>query len=136
VGVWATGSFESDTALDWLEKVGENGDFSHIRAALSADVTSDDMCIGRRAIAAADLVACWLGNPPPEPMRRGLVAWTREHSSAFASDLPQLARRVVALIKKESGIRKAWTDHSGVVDPKWLDSINDLEHRLEGPHEA
>ncbi len=130
MGVWDVGSFESDTALDWLQKVYQNNDFLRIRSALTADFETAEIHVGREAIAAADLVACSLGKPPPEPRRKGLVVWTREHSDAFTPDLVQLAQRAVAQIKANSALRDAWKDRDGVVAAEWLDAISDLERRL------
>ena len=85
MGVWAVGSFESDTALNWLEKLYDSGDFSLVRTALSADFATAEIHVGREAIAAADLVACWLGKPPPEQRRKGLVEGVI-HSSVHTFD--------------------------------------------------
>ena len=87
MGVWAVGSFESDTALNWLEKIYTSGDFSLVHAALSGDLETAEIHVSREAIAAADLVACSLGKPPPEPRRKGLVEWTRAHSAEFSPSL-------------------------------------------------
>ena len=131
MGVWAAGSFESDTALDWLGQVYESRDFSLVRTALSGDFATVEIYVARKAVAAADLVACSRGFPPPEPKRKGLVDWTREHSSKFTPDLLELARGAVATIKTNSQLRDSWKDHEGVVQAEWLDSISDLERRLQ-----
>src|SRR5438309_740308 len=99
MGTWAVGSFESDTALDWLTKIYESGDFSLVRAALTGDFESADQDVAVRAVAAADLVACSLGHPPPEPKRRQLVEWTQKHSEVFTLELLELARNAVRTIK-------------------------------------
>jgi len=96
MGVWAAGSFESDSALDWLGQVYESHNFSLVRTALIGDFATAEIHVARKAVAAADLVACSRGFPPPEPKRRGLVDWTREHSAEFTPDLLEFARRAVA----------------------------------------
>ena len=131
MGVWAVGSFESDTALNWLEKLYDSGDFSLVRTALSADFATAEIHVGREAIAAADLVACWLGKPPPKQRRKGLAEWTREHPAAFTPDLVELARRAVASIKTNSQLRESWKNRDGVVNTQWLEAVSDLERRLE-----
>ncbi len=131
MGVWDVGSFESDQALDWLEKVYQSRDFTLVRTVLTGDFETAEPDVAREAIAAADLVACSLGHPPPEPRRRGLVEWTRQYSAPFTRDLLQLARRAVGGIKTSSRLRDSWTDRNGVVRAEWLDAMTDLEHRLQ-----
>jgi hypothetical protein len=131
MGTWAVGSFESDTALDWLAKLHENGDFSLVRQALAVDLEHAEPCVAAKAVAAADLVACSLGHPPPERRRRGLVEWTQQHSESFTPELLELARSAVATVKIKSKLRDAWKERDGSVSPAWLASIADLEKRLQ-----
>lgn len=140
MGSWASGSFENDTALDWLTELHERRDVAIVRAALdcAAEPPAMDSPIAQmnrvgaeeKAVAAAEIVTCWLGHPPPEPQRAALGEWVRAYLSS-APDLAPLARTVVAMIKRQSQLRTAWTDHDGIVSGKWLDSMTDLERRLQ-----
>jgi hypothetical protein len=139
MGSWASGSFENDTALDWLTELYERRDVAIVRVTLECAAKSPPVGplaqmtrVGdeQRAVAAADIIACWLGHPPPEPKRAALGEWVRTHL-ASAPDLVPLARDVVAVIKQQSQLRTAWTDREGVVSGKWLDSMSDLERRLQ-----
>ena len=131
MGTWAAGSFENDDALDWLQLLYQTKDFSRVREALSGDFETAPEHLARRAIAAADLVACSLGHPPRETKRFGLVEWTRGHASAFDPDLPKLAREAVVMIKVRSKLRDCWNGGDDSVNADWLDSISDLERRLQ-----
>jgi Domain of unknown function (DUF4259) len=131
MGTWAVGSFESDTALDWLTQVYESGDFSMVGIALTGDLEHAEPYVGAIAVAAADLVACSLGHPPPEPKRRALVEWTQQYADVFTPELLALARTAVATIKRKSKLRDAWRECDGTTDPAWLASISHLERRLQ-----
>ena len=131
MGTWAVGSFESDTALDWLTQLYKSGDFSMVGIALNGDFEHAEPYVSAIAVAAADLVACSRGLPPPEPKRRDLVEWTQQHADVFTPELLALARSAVAAIKKKSKLRDAWRERDGTTDPAWLASISDLERRLQ-----
>jgi hypothetical protein len=131
MGTWAVGSFENDTALDWLTKVYESGDLSGLRAALIGDFKNAQPYRAVEALAAADLVACFLGHAPPEPKRKGLVEWTQKHPDAFTPELFKLARDAVRAIKSNSKLRDSWKGRDGSIDAEWLAAISDLETRLQ-----
>jgi len=73
MGVWAAGSFESDSALDWLGQFTRVIIFSLVRTALIGDFATAEFHVARKAVAAADLVACSRGFPPPEPKADWLI---------------------------------------------------------------
>lgn len=131
MGTWAVGSFESDTALDWLTELYESDNFSLVRAALTGDFERAEPSSAVKAVAAADLVACSLGHPPLELKRRGLVEWTQQHLEVFTPELLELARGAVRTIKSNSKLRDTWKSRDGSVNEAWLASIADLERRLQ-----
>ena len=133
MGTWAAGSFENDTALDWLNHLHDRPDPELVRAPLSRVLESVESCGSdpeREAVAAADIVACWLGHPPPEPLRVSLVPWAREHLE-LTPDFVPLAQQAVATIKSGPHLRTLWSDRDGKVREKWLASMEDLERRLQ-----
>jgi hypothetical protein len=133
MGSWDSGSFENDTALDWLGELYTSRDAKLVHATLTR-VNEPHECFfqidaEQRALAAAEIVACWLGHPPPEPRRAGLGSWVRDNFK-FSADIVDLARQVVDEIKNKSALKTAWTKDNGEASPKWVDSITDLQRRL------
>jgi len=76
------------------------------------------------AVAAADIVACWLGHAPPEPRRSELVNWARRNLK-LAPEMVTLAKDVVLIIKTDSNLKEVWDK------PKWNHAMDNLEERLE-----
>lgn len=132
MGTWAAGSFENDKALDWLEELYKNPQEEFLRSTLEQVVrkpkdersTDDEV----NAVAAADIVACWLGHAPSEPRRFELVDWARQNFK-LAPELVGLAKDVVRTIKTDSQLKELWRgEHS---EPKWLRAMDNLEERLQ-----
>ena len=151
MGAWAAGNFENDTAMDWVGDLRESGDASAVRTALSQVMEQSTpqqpsfvgRLLGRRpvepyleapvaseALAAAEVVACWLGHPLPK-LPDGVGEWAREHSSEFTPEFVQLARQVVATIKTKSELRDLWEEGDAATAAEWHTVIADLERRLQ-----
>jgi hypothetical protein len=124
MGTWAVGSLENDDALDWLSELYQSPDVAKIHAALSRVTEPLEGYAQDRAeltaLAAAEVVACWLGHPPPQPRRAGLVDWSRQHL-AITPDFVLLAREALV------AIRARWSHDA---QSEWLACIADLESRL------
>ena len=151
MGAWDAGSFQNDTALDWAGNLCESGDVTAVRIALSRAMEQHQppqpsftgRLLGRhpiepqldaqaasQALAAAEIVAFWLGRPDqhfPDDLRE----WARRHSDSFSSELITLARRAVLTIKTKSELKDLWEEGDGIVAPKWHNAIADLERRLQ-----
>jgi hypothetical protein len=132
MGTWAEGSFENDKALDWLDELFEKPQEEFLRSTLE-QVTrkpKDEHSTGDEvnAVAAADIVACWLGHAPPEPRRFELVNWARQNLK-LAPETVALAKDVVRTIKADSQLKELWrSEHS---EPKWHHAMDNLEERLQ-----
>jgi len=129
MGTWAEGSVESDQALDWLDELHKNPREEFLRSTLEQVVrkpkdersTRDEV----NAVAAADIVACWLGHAPAEPLRAELVNWAQQQFK-LAPEMVDLAKDVVRAVKMDSQLKELW----GPV-PKWLRAMDNLEERLQ-----
>ncbi|HEY6226479.1 MAG TPA: DUF4259 domain-containing protein [Verrucomicrobiae bacterium] len=133
MGAWGPNTFDNDTAMDWLHELYASGDFTLVHKTLlrlSGSPEEFTQClIEERALAAAEIVACWLGHPPAG--KEGLDQWVGKHTDWFTPEILALALETVALIKTKSQLRQMRMDNHGVVQAEWLDSIADLERRLE-----
>jgi len=90
---------------------------------LEADVASE-------GLAAAEIVAFWLGHPD-EHFPDCLHEWAGRHSDSFSPELAVLARQAVSAIKTKSELKDFWEEGDGIVAPKWHAAIADLEQRLQ-----
>jgi hypothetical protein len=151
MGAWDAGSFQNDTALDWAGDLSEKGDVAAVRIALvrvleerrSEEPSFIERLLGRRpvepylearvaceALAAAEIIAFWLGHPDkhfPDYLRK----WAVRHSESFSQELLALARQAVCTIKTNSELKDLWEEGNGIVAPKWYAAIADLERRLQ-----
>ncbi len=151
MGAWGAGSFQNDWALDWVGDLCESGDAATVRdtliAATHLQTAPEPSIIGRmlgrksreprlpahvasEALAAAEIVAFWLGHPTenfPDKLRN----WATERKSSFTPELAQLAREAVLAIKSKSDLKDLWEEGDGIVAHKWRAAIADLEQRLQ-----
>lgn len=151
MGAWDAGSFQNDTALDWAGSLSESGDIAAVRRAFirvaeerrSERPSVIGQLLGRRPVepyleadvaceglAAAEIVAFWLGHPDqhfPDYLRE----WAVRHSDSFSPEFIALARQAVSTIKTKSELKDLWEEGDGIVAPKWHAAIADLERRLQ-----
>ena len=153
MGAWDADSFQNDTALDWVGDLCEGGDVAAVRTALSRVMEERrsvrpsfiGRLLGRRPVepylearvaseglAAAEIVAFWLGHPDPHFPGK-LAEWARRHSDAMSPEFIAFARQAVSTIKTKSELKDLWEEGDGIVAPKWHNAIADLERRLESP---
>src|ERR1039457_986092 len=149
MGTWGVGSFQNDWALDWLGRLRESGDASHVRSALSRVVEQGgtkhsppsilERLRGRRrhtdwltasvaskALSAAEVVAASLGHPAAN-LPDGIMAWLQQHSASFQSDLVPLARQAVGIVKANSELKDLWEEGDGT---EWKNAVDGLVLRL------
>lgn len=124
MGAWGIGNFENDDALDFVYEVEESGDVAvqnALRQVLS-DATADapDACM---ALAAAELIAIKLGNPPgdrPDSLQAALDRMTATPK--------ELAGRAVDQIASNSELKDLWAETDEF--DAWLALQTDLKKRL------
>src|ERR1700744_4530443 len=132
MGAWGTGNFENDWALDWLGEFCESGDASKVQAALNRVVKhggtkySPPSIIERlrgqrphtdlltanfasKALAAAEIVAMWLGRPLAK-LPDGVTEWMQNHSSSLRPDIVPLARQAVNIVRTNSELKDLWEE--------------------------
>ena len=151
MGAWDAGSFQNDTALDWAGDLCESDDVAAVRKALIRVMEERRTerpsfilrLLGRRPVepyleahvaseglAAAEIVAFWLGHPDqhfPDYLRE----WAGRQSNSFSTEFVALARQAVSTIKTKSELKDFWEEGDGIVAPKWHNAIADLEQRLQ-----
>lgn len=150
MGAWDAGSFQNDWALDWVADLCERGDAASVRTALSLTLEHRHVpqpsligrILGRRpvehcleareasqALAAAEIVAFWLGNPASQYPDE-LAEWSRRRCDSLSPEVVALAQQAVSVIKTKSELKDLWDEGDGIVAAKWYVVIADLERRL------
>ena len=133
MGAWGPGSFENDSACDWLSDFLAGEDDQPLYAALDAALEGEDEDLelgntwaGEQALAAAEVVAALIGRPaanaPPE-----LLGWARQAEGEQDPELAGLAARAVRRVRDGSELRELWQEGD---DTAWLAVVDDLLRRL------
>jgi len=136
MGAWGVGTFEDDTALDWIEEEYSAAGVEAVRSALQDVIDLEpgdyiEMDLGTAARAAAEIVA--LAFDAGGEVGSDVAETVGEHSEQVAEhdDLPALALVALARISGEaSELAELWAesgDSSG-----WENAMADLTARLEG----
>jgi hypothetical protein len=128
MGAWGTGSFDNDTALDFVGDVVEGGDWQAVMELALAPVEPGEL-IGDEAtvIAAAEIVAAARGHAAPD-LPENLAAWLARETPIFSDDLVHRCRVFVRTIANESELRDLWEEADGFGE--WLTALEDLDARL------
>lgn len=149
MGTWGFGSFENDTASDWIWELKPvkksilgklKAPFEYPASAIDALLSSDlylECSECDEAVAAAECIAAANGysmENAPEEISRWVASL---HSTKPGSEI--IHRAISALEKvrddEQSESRELWSDanDSREPEPQWIASINDLISRLQRP---
>ncbi|XXT17977.1 DUF4259 domain-containing protein [Sorangium sp. So ce429] len=130
MGAWGYGSFENDSALDWLHEV--EAEPALVGAALDGVATADDQAYLEvdecsAALAAAELVAAALGRGD-DRLNDDAAAWLQDHRDEIRGVGAARARRAVERVAQGSELRELW-DENGA-DTEWHAGVRELLKRL------
>jgi hypothetical protein len=132
MGAWGVGSFDNDTALDWLDTLGRLG-----REALQiafATIAEEDERIeteqARIAIAAAEAVAAARGHAAPE-LPGELAEWVAARGCDVDAALAAQAADAVTRIRDRSDLADMWEEQDS--GGEWDAGIANLLERLGTP---
>lgn len=136
MGAWGVGTFEDDTALDWIEEEYSSAGVEAVRSALQdvIDVEAGDeieLDLATAARAAAEIVA--LAFDAGGDLGSDVAETVGEHAEQVAEydDLPALALVALARISGEgSELADLWAESSD--SSGWENAMADLTARLEG----
>lgn len=138
MSAWGIGTFENDSALDWVHDLAEFDDAKFLSETLQAvfEETEDDgfldSDVGSYALAAAEVVAAARGKPHPElPLE--VSEWLESAEPKVDPKLLDLARRAVdkVVTDDKSELRLLWEDAEEEGEFQgWLQAGDDLRARL------
>jgi hypothetical protein len=121
MGAWGHGTFDNDTAMDWIVQLTVAHDVSFLRESFDDGVDED-------ALAAAEVVAALRGRPV-EGLPDDVSEWIRLHPVTVTDDLLRAARDAVARVKDDSELKELWEESTWL--ESWYEAVDDLLRRLE-----
>ena len=129
MGTWGMTPFENDGALDWLLDLQDAEDASLIEETFESALEDDEIVEGDdELVAAAEVVAAWLGHPAgelPEEVTAFLETMEKRKPS---KRLVGMATRVVRRLLKSEAIRGKWEETDDLAS--WEQGLQDLLGRL------
>lgn len=134
MGAWGVGSFENDSAADWLAQLPaalpQTLDLTFRPVvAIEADLYLEEP-EASEALAAAEVVAAIRGQPGVVIVTRPDVeSWAQEHAGWLTPELVRSAVAAVDRIQSSSELQELWADSEEYED--WLAVVDDLRHRLQ-----
>ncbi len=143
MGTWGFGSFENDTALDWIGEFGDNPSVNELIAAMTGvlgeQVTPSKMAMMEYlddedacpiAVAAAEVVAAMRGRPHPE-FSEELKPWVEANKSAATAQMTETALRAIQAARTNEIFLSCFCDDEDV--SQWQSELDELVGRLKQP---
>jgi hypothetical protein len=135
MGAWGPGSFDNDSALDWLHALADSEDDGALIDALAEVLDAEDGAyldadVGMPAVAAAEVIAS-LGGRRAQKLPAQLGAWIGAQSPEVARELVEkhAADALEALARVTDGpsseLAELWDGAA-----EWRAAIDDLAARL------
>lgn len=130
---WGTGNFENEFGADWVYTIFEPGDHvPYVTAAVTAlagGTDGADLKACAEGLAAADVIAAWLGRPGRDA-NDTVTVWTKAQAQkgAPAEELVANAKAVVNAVLGASALQASWAEDAKFAD--WQATQADLLERL------
>jgi hypothetical protein len=132
MGAWGAGSFENDSACDWVMDLCESEDDSIIQEALLFVINTDDYIEvdeASEAIAAAEVVAAIKGFTS-ESLPEEVSTWIQEHKAADLPSLVSQSLQAINRIETDSELKDLWNGRP-VPPTEWIENMSNLKARLD-----
>ncbi len=132
MGAWGIGSFENDTAVDWLYDFTAN-DFRLIDRTLAGVAAMQEMDYldaeeAGEVLAAAECVAAAAGFPAAD-LPAEVRDWVMDNSPILVKPLyVQIALTAVARVRSQSELKELWAESEEF--EAWDTAVADLQTRL------
>lgn len=128
MGAWGAGSFDNDTAMDWigqLERHGIDAILDAIEAIGDGFIDSDE---GSCAIAAGEIVAALRGKPAAD-LPADVIAWVAA-SRPDVEVSPEMVRdmaKAIREVRSRDELHDLWDDEGAT---EWLARVDNVLARL------
>jgi Lon protease-like protein len=130
MGAWGSGSFENDSALDWVAELVEMSDAALLVEALTAVAHAEgyiEADEASAAVAAAEVTAALLGRAAPA-LPAEAAAWVSTAPIAADAALITLALAALDRVGADSELQELWDAEDGA--PEWHAALAELRARL------
>ncbi|MGR6874022.1 DUF4259 domain-containing protein [Pseudomonas sp. HK3] len=130
-GSWGAGSFENDSAADWVYELESSKSPSFLLTVFAvvppAGYIEVDTCSA--AIAAADVVAA-LKDGKTKQLPKVVATWVKSNESGYKPNMATKALEVISFCKsmKRSELAQLWKEGQS---NNWLSQISKIEARLQ-----
>ena len=132
MGTWGKGSFDNDSAADFMNEVIQDGDFALHEAfevVLDPDMDYVEAEEGVRAIAAAEILAAVLSGDTSKITDAALRVWVQNADKTSLADLRELASEALdRILAPESELPELWEDTAD--SGAWLSNVQRLRSTL------
>jgi hypothetical protein len=134
MGAWGAGSFENDTALDWVWDLKESTDLHVVEAAISDVLNCGDYLdsdVGCTGVAAAEVIAA-LRNKPMDGLPEEVSQWVETHKVVPSDTLVKDCLAAVDKIRNDdiSELKELW-EEGGDPPTEWYSVLDNLAARLQ-----
>jgi hypothetical protein len=134
MGAWGAGSFENDTALDWVWDLKESTDLHVVEAAISDVLNCGDYLdsdVGCTGVAAAEVIAA-LRNKPMDGLPEEVSQWVETHKVVPSDTLVKDCLAAVDKIRNDdiSELKELW-EEGGDPPTEWYSALDNLAARLQ-----
>ena len=132
MGTWGLGSFDNDSAADFVREVLQDGDFA-LREAfeviLDPDMDYVEVEEGVRAIAAAEILAAVLSGDTSKITDAGLRTWVQDSDKSSLANLRELAAEALGrILAPDSELPELWEESEEY--STWLSDVQRLRLSL------
>lgn len=132
MGTWGLGSFDNDSAADFVREVLQDGDFALREAfevVLDPELDYVEAEEGARAVAAAEILAAVLGADTSKVTDAGLRVWVQNADAASLATLRDLAVEALdRILAPDSELPELWEE--GGDFGAWLSDVQRLRSGL------
>lgn len=133
MGSWGHGNLENDAAADWLfewQEIKTTGFVEGTLDELLESSSSLDPRLCQEALAAAEVVAAWNGNPVSDFDKEALSLVQKvEVDEDDLEELKQKSKSAITIISGDSGLMELWEDTNEMAE--WRSALKDLVTRLQ-----
>ena len=110
LGAWGKGSFDNDSALDWVYELEESSDLSAIQSALMMESDYLEVDEGAAILAASEVLLALAGRPRTG-LPESVLQWAGQNSSLDPSTLKSAAANgIMRVLSKDSELNGLWEE--------------------------
>jgi len=118
MGAWGHGTFENDTASDWLYDLEEASDLNFLKRAFDVPDEYLESDEASEALAAAEVLLA-LGGKPREGLPDSAISWAKSNSSLDPRPLKSVAAKaIMRVLGKDSELDELWSDSGSYAEWK------------------